>query len=446
MKYINTLNYKVIIDKIFLLLLILLPLSFQIGILITEILFNVSIFLSIYIFFRDKLIIDKVFFYFFVIFYLYFVVSNLINFYYFQHDVDLTKVFSYFRFFLFFLLVKEILNIEHVNKILKYNLYLICFLLLDIIFQKILGENILGYETIENRSSSFFGEELIAGSYISKICFPLIIFFYFFLDTKKRNYLILLIILLINVVIFFTGERAALFSFYVMIFFSIFFLTDLRKSLFIYLTFILITSVLIINLAPSKLGRLNEIQKTFFDKDYILKTNAGLEEIDKIQDNFISKFIYILKSSKHIYLFNTSKNIWIENKIIGSGIKTFRYECSKEKYKIGNIENLCSTHPHNYYFEILAELGIIGLLFFIYLIYLVINRYLIFYRKKLNSRSFYIYSSFFLTFLSYLFIITSGRFFSNWISIIFWLNLTLMFSFEKSFYDQLKIKKVKNLF
>ena len=95
----------------------------------------------------------------------------------------------------------------------------------------------------------------------------------------------------------------------------------MRKSLFIYLTFILITSVLIINLAPSKLGRLNEIQKTFFDKDYILKTNAGLEEIDKIQDNFISKFIYILKSSKHIYLFNTSKNIWIENKIIGSGIK-----------------------------------------------------------------------------------------------------------------------------
>ena len=100
MKYINTLNYKVIIDKIFI-ILILLPLSFQIGILITEILFNVSIFLSIYIFFRDKLIIDKVFL--FVIFYLYFVVSNLINFYYFQHDVDLTKVFSYFRFFYFFI-------------------------------------------------------------------------------------------------------------------------------------------------------------------------------------------------------------------------------------------------------------------------------------------------------------------------------------------------------
>lgn len=95
------------------------------------------------------------------------------------------------------------------------------------------------------------------------------------------------------------------------------------------------------------------------------------------------------------------------------------------------MKNLCSTHPHNYFLEIISELGIIGIILFITFFLMIIKR---FYKYFKNNYSFsiYLYSSFFINFLSFLLIITSGRFFSNWISIIFWLNLTLMFSIEKN--------------
>ena len=44
---------------------------------------------------------------------------------------------------------------------------------------------------------------------------------------------------------------------------------------------------------------------------------------------------------------------WKVNSIIGGGINSFYLNCHEV---IGN----CASHPHNYYLEILSELGIIG--------------------------------------------------------------------------------------
>ena len=64
--------------------------------------------------------------------------------------------------------------------------------------------------------------------------------------------------------------------------------------------------------------------------------------------------------------------VWDKKKIFGGGIKSFRKDCWVVLGKPGiNLEDgllpgvknrLCSTHPHNYYFEILTETGIIGLI------------------------------------------------------------------------------------
>ena len=76
----------------------------------------------------------------------------------------------------------------------------------------------------------------------------------------------------------------------------------------------------------------------------------------------------------HVKHFRSALIIWEDNKFFGSGLKTFRFNCSNKK----NVETLknfyCSTHPHNLYFEILSELGLIGLfllLIFIYLCYII---------------------------------------------------------------------------
>jgi len=70
-------------------------------------------------------------------------------------------------------------------------------------------------------------------------------------------------------------------------------------------------------------------------------------------------------------LFITAIDIWSRNKIFGNGIKSFRSDCQKlffnnPEYNIrGFIDRtkknrLCSNHPHNYWVEVLTELGIVG--------------------------------------------------------------------------------------
>ena len=71
----------------------------------------------------------------------------------------------------------------------------------------------------------------------------------------------------------------------------------------------------------------------------------------------------------HNRLLLTALDLWKKNKVFGGGIKSFRVDCHKlqgNEYNFGDSfvkskkNRLCSNHPHNYYFEILVETGIVG--------------------------------------------------------------------------------------
>ena len=78
----------------------------------------------------------------------------------------------------------------------------------------------------------------------------------------------------------------------------------------------------------------------------------------------------------HIRIYMTALDVWKKNKIFGNGIKSFRIDCQKlkghdlpdpvysfdEDAQLGKKNRLCSNHPHNYYFEILTDLGIVGII------------------------------------------------------------------------------------
>ena len=49
---------------------------------------------------------------------------------------------------------------------------------------------------------------------------------------------------------------------------------------------------------------------------------------------------------------------WKKNLIIGGGINSFYWNCSE-------VAGNCASHPHNYYLEIISELGIIGFIFLV---------------------------------------------------------------------------------
>ena len=71
-------------------------------------------------------------------------------------------------------------------------------------------------------------------------------------------------------------------------------------------------------------------------------------------------------SNKHTpqYLreFSTFYDTWLINKFIGGGIKNFRYYCHVRPNVNKNEEFICNMHPHNYYLEILTEIGLVGFL------------------------------------------------------------------------------------
>ena len=65
----------------------------------------------------------------------------------------------------------------------------------------------------------------------------------------------------------------------------------------------------------------------------------------------------------HYAEFQSFYGTWLMNKYAGGGIKSFRKNCVKRE----NIPKKwalvsCNTHPHNYYLEILVDVGLIGLI------------------------------------------------------------------------------------
>lgn len=261
----------------------------------------------------------------------------------------------YFRIGIFACLIWYL--IEQGTKILSYFYYtlLICFsfLALDGYFQFFFGFNIIGLPILSDRISSFFGDELIMGSYLSRL-FPLL--FALFLLKKKSSkfevYYIGVLFILIDVLIYIAGERASFFFLNLSTLFIIFFIKK-------YQTFRLLTFVCSLVLIAGL---------TFaYDKFYnrmIFDTAKGMGFLEESQQKNIF-------TDSHESLIKTAYNMFLDKPIFGHGPKMFRLICKDEKYAVGIKP--CDNHPHNFYIQLLAETGIIGFSFlfsaFAYVLY-----------------------------------------------------------------------------
>lgn len=112
---------------------------------------------------------NNIYFYFFLIFWGYLLINSLIN----NFNLDSIKIsFFYFRYGVFIVAINILLNADH--KFIKYFFYciFICFtaLILDGFYQYFYGVNIFGFESGSNhRVTSFFHDEQILGSYLSRL-------------------------------------------------------------------------------------------------------------------------------------------------------------------------------------------------------------------------------------------------------------------------------------
>lgn len=104
--------------------------------------------------------------------------------------------------------------------------------------------------------------------------------------------------------------------------------------------------------------------------------------IESINDIIVSTKVAFVENKKpdlnntYVKEFYSGYAAWNENVLIGGGIDSFYINCAKTVFT-------CASHPHNYYLEILSELGILG---FILIMILFINTLWIIYNKNIFGK------------------------------------------------------------
>jgi len=330
----------------------------------------------------------------------------------------------YFRFFIFSLAVWYILdNTQNLFK-RNYSIYLFLLLLLislDAMFQYKQGYNILGYKPVEiDRISSFFNDRMVLGGFVVRmLALTISLFLTYSLINKKKIYSFILYNLLVITIIL-SGERTALGLFFILLFLWVLTHRDRINFLLIILIpaiiIIIITSVdrkVQYRLFIEPLHQSNLISESFLEKYYSNQKKGYVNETKNL----------IIFSKEHTQHYKTAFKIFLSNPITGIGPKMYRIKCSEKKFNSG--DESCSTHPHNIVLQLLAETGLIGLLFYIVMLYFIISRIIKYWLSSLNiKRENFIEIACLITFVLNLFpFLPSGNIFNNWLSILFYFPL-----------------------
>ena len=293
------------------------------------------------------------------------------------------------------------LNETFFKKVLKSWTLIILIVLIDVLIESFTGKNILGFggEIYQKRIVSFFKDEPIVGGYLNG--FYLIIIGFLFNEFKeKRNFLVILLSIIFIITILLTGERSntlkAIFG--ISIFFILYKNLNIKKKVIAFLTTILLILLLVLNS--------NFLKVRFFFQ---------------INNLFNQNNIYF-------QLYDSAFEVFKKNKLLGVGNKNYRVETCKEINT--NEKYICTTHPHQIYFEFLSEHGLIGTLIILSIFYRLIFSNIL---ETFREKNYVKIGALIYLILVFAPIIPSGAFFNNYMLTIFALNLSIFYASDKKF-------------
>ncbi len=229
---------------------------------------------------------------------------------------------------------------------------------LDGIYQYIFDVNIFNNEKHGvDRLTGLFGTEPIIGRYISYLSLLAFVLIYQNLKISKKVIILSLILLVTcEIIIFLSGERAPLFS----------------VSLFAILILIFIPHFRLYRIV----GIFSTILIIFVISFYnpTAKTRIWDNTIEEISETTFPFLPYSIHHEQH---YASVLKMFIDKPIFGVGTNTFRFNCDKPQYKHSTVS--CSSHPHQYYLQVLGELGITGFVFlisfYLYLLFIVFKQF-----------------------------------------------------------------------
>jgi O-antigen ligase len=286
------------------------------------------------------------------------------------------------------------------------------------------------------RISSFFGDELIMGSYVARLL-PFIIGLSY-LTRLNKKLLNSIVIIVSFALIVLSGERTSFL--YLITFLFFYFLINKKEFFYTLLPMIIITII------------------------FGLYNSSSLERIGRHTIQQFKESTYYLSYRHELHIL-TAYEMFLDKKFFGHGLKSFRNLCSSAEYtslvedykeksisrvvantkNISDQENLiviikdavaCNTHPHSIYLEFLAELGIIGFIFLLFLFLYVLRKFLIYFfiiitTKKENK---IVYGRYFILLgflISMIPLIPSGSYFNNYMLIITYFPIGFYLSTKK---------------
>jgi hypothetical protein len=259
-----------------------------------------------------------------------------------------------------------------------------------------------------------FGQELIGGVHVTSIfdrpklrsflarLFPLLLALMIAVRIKNKYVMVFggILFILIDVLVYVTGERS---SFMYMLISSIFIILLINRFQYVRLVTLCLSLLLIIGInfvSPA-------VKKRMVDTT-LVQIGFGSDQL-------------VLFSPQHDSHIKTAFNMFLDKPILGHGPKMFRIKCSDPKYAVGISP--CSTHPHNFYVQLLAETGIIGFLFlfsaFNYVIYCAFRQLQSIVLKKKRYLTDYQVCLLAGILISVWPFSPNGNFFNNWLAIIY---------------------------
>ncbi len=305
------------------------------------------------------------------------------------------------------------------RRMFKFWLAVIIIVLVDVFIENFTGQNILGFSgklgfigETNSRIVSFFKDEQIVGTFING--FYLILIGFLFNEYKNKSFLLVFILgLIFLLTIILTGERStSIKAFLGLGMFFLFFkeISFKKKIIFLLIINILVFSI-IMNNSFLKMRFINQITYAITLSNLTEKTNPTSR----------------LGSNDTVYyeLYRSGLQVFKNNKIFGVGNKNYRIEsCEKElRYYY------CSTHPHQIYFELLSEHGIVGSFIIIFILFKLFFSNII---KSLKSSNYLkLGSSIYIT-LIFIPLLPSGAFFNNFLLTIFIINLSIFYALDKN--------------
>ena len=337
----------------------------------------------------------------FLILYIYLIFNSLISI---DYSENFLRNFGFLRIIILFVAF----NYFYYQKFFFKKMFIlwsliILIIIFDVFVEYFYGRNILGYNSsgYGQRIVSFFKDEPVVGSYLYGFFFILI---GFFLNQKKEyRYYTFFFIFLFFISILLTLERSTSIKALIGIVFFILLYKEVNlKSKMLFFSFIFLMIFTFISNFPIAKHRY---------------TNQILNQ-----------------KSVYFELYQSGFQVFSNNKIFGVGNKNYRIAtCNQDKIVSASDQDkdkyICNTHPHQIYFEMLSEHGLIGTIIMLLIFYKLIFSKI---SKTILEKNYLKIGALIYLTLVFLPIIPSGAFFGSFPLTLFAINLSLFYAFDEN--------------